>query len=53
MITQYVRELLGSVPSAGSNYDYSILEYVISGTILIFMIALVYRMILSIFNRGN
>lgn len=51
MITQYVRALLGSVPSAGSNYDYSVLEYVVSATVLIFILSLVYRMIISIFGK--
>lgn len=50
MITQMVRELLGNVPSAGTNYDYSILEYCVSGIVLIFLLALAYRMILSIFK---
>lgn len=51
MITQMVRELLGNVPSAGTNYDYSILEYVISGSILIFLLFLSYRMLTTIFGR--
>lgn len=50
MITSYIRELLGNVPSAGSNYDYAILEYVVSATVLIFLLALAYRMIIAIFK---
>lgn len=50
MIITYLRQLIGTVPSAGSNYDYSILEYVIAGTIVIFLISLGYRLILHIFK---
>lgn len=50
MITEYVRQLLGSVPSAGSNYDYSILEYMVSAMLLLFIMNFTYRMLLSIFG---
>lgn len=50
MIRDMVRELLGTVPSAGSNYDYAVLEYVVCGTVLLFLLALGYRMIISIFK---
>lgn len=52
MLISYVRELLGNVPSAGSNYDYSILEYVVSATILIFLVSLAYRFLISLFKVG-
>lgn len=52
MIVTLVRELIGSVPSAGSNYDYSVLEYIVCAVVLIFMLSLVYRMIISIFGRN-
>lgn len=50
MIITYLRELIGNVPSAGTNYNYAILEYVIAGTVLIFIMALAYRLILHIFR---
>lgn len=50
MIRDMVRELIGTVPSAGSNYDYSVLEYIVCGTILIFLMSFAYRMIISIFK---
>lgn len=50
MITQYIHDLLGSVPSAGSNYDYAVLEYIVSATVLLFLLALGYRMLISIFR---
>lgn len=52
MLITLVRELLGSVPSAGTNYNYDILEYIVAAVILIFMLSLVYRMIISIFGRN-
>lgn len=50
MIRDMIRELLGTVPSAGTNYDYAILEYVVCATVLIFLLALAYRMIITIFK---
>ena len=50
MITTYIRELLGNVPSAGNNYDYSVLEYIVSATVLIFLCSLAYRVILTLFK---
>lgn len=50
MIRDMIRELLGTVPSAGSNYDYAVLEYIVCATVLIFMLSLAYRMIISIFK---
>ena len=50
MIRDMIRELLGTVPSAGTNYDYSILEYVVCATVLIFLLSLAYRMIINIFK---
>ena len=50
MINDYIRELLGSVPSAGSNYDYSVLEYIVSATMLIFLVVLAYRLIINLFK---
>lgn len=52
MIVQYVRELIGSVPSGGSNYDYSVLEYIVCATVLIFMLSLAYRLIITVFGRN-
>lgn len=50
MITDYVRELLGSVPSAGNNYNYAVLEYMVSAMLLLFIMNFVYRLLLSIFG---
>lgn len=52
MLIQYIREILGNVPSAGSNYDYSILEYVVAATVLIFLVSLAYRFLISLFRVG-
>lgn len=52
MLIQYIRELLGNVPSAGSNYDYAILEYIVAATVLIFLVSLAYRFLISLFRVG-
>lgn len=52
MLISYIRELLGNVPSAGSNYDYSILEYVVAATVLIFLVSLAYRFLIALFRVG-
>lgn len=52
MLISYIRELLGNVPSAGSNYDYAILEYVVAATLLIFLVSLAYRFLISLFRLG-
>ena len=52
MLISYIRELLGNVPSAGSNYDYSILEYVVAATVLIFLVSLAYRFLITLFRVG-
>lgn len=50
MLTDYVRSILGSVPSAGTNYDYSVLEYIVSATVLLFILSLGYRMLMKLFK---
>lgn len=52
MLIQYIREILGNVPSAGSNYDYAVLEYIVAATILIFLVSLAYRFLISLFRVG-
>ena len=54
MLLTLVRELLGTVPQVqqGSTiYNYEIIEYLVCAIVLVFILSLVYRMILSIFNR--
>lgn len=45
MIISYIDELLGTCPSG-----YEPLRYLIAGTVLIFMLSMVYRMIRSIYG---
>ena len=52
MLITYIREILGNVPSAGSNYDYAVLEYIVSATVLIFLVSLAYRFLISLFRVG-
>lgn len=52
MLITYIREILGNVPSAGSNYDYAVLEYIVAATILIFLVSLAYRFLISLFGVG-
>lgn len=50
MLITYLRQILGEVPSAGTNYNYAILEYVIAGVVLLWSLALGYRLIMAIFG---
>lgn len=55
MLLQLVQELIGPVPNpqqGNTYYNYEIIEYIVCAIVLIFMLSLVYRMILSIFNRN-
>lgn len=50
MLTTYIRQILGEVPSAGNNYNYAVLEYVISGVVLLWSLALGYRLLMALFG---
>lgn len=55
MLLTLLQEILGPVPNpqqGNTYYNYEIIEYIVAAVILIFMLSLVYRMILSIFNRN-
>lgn len=55
MLLSLLREILGTVPApqqGNTIYNYEIIEYIVASIVLIFMLSLVYRMILSIFNRN-
>lgn len=52
MLITYIRELLGNVPSAGTNYNYAILEYIVAATVLLFLVSLAYRFLIALFRVG-